>query len=81
MTELTCAAGVEHLMDYLDGAVSAEMRTALERHVAGCARCAAFLASYQATPRIIREVTDAPLPPRTRIAIRTFLRTHRRRQS
>jgi anti-sigma factor RsiW len=77
MTELACVNGVVHLMDYLEGAVSPELRDALEQHVAGCRRCAAFLASYQATPRILRDVTDVVLPPRTGTSLRLFLRAQR----
>jgi anti-sigma factor RsiW len=70
----TCASGVELLMDYLEGVLPAEINAALEQHVAGCARCTAFVASYQATPRIIRDATDASLPADIEASLQAFLR-------
>ena len=51
MTPVVCSSGVALLMDFLEGVLPAEMNAALDAHVAGCARCTAFVASYQATPR------------------------------
>lgn len=62
MTDLVCAAGVELLMDYLEGELSAELRAAIDAHVTGCARCAAFVDSYRATPEILRRSTAVSLP-------------------
>jgi anti-sigma factor RsiW len=52
--------------------------TALEGHVAGCQRCQAFIASYQATPRILREATDSPLPAAVQTSLLEWLRKQRR---
>ena len=62
MTDLVCASGVELLMDYLEGELSAEVRAAIDAHVAGCARCVAFVDTYRATPEILRRATVASLP-------------------
>lgn len=62
MNDLVCASGVELLMDYLEGELAADVSAAIERHVAGCERCRAFLESYTATPAILRRATAAPLP-------------------
>ena len=74
---LVCASGVDLLMDYLEGALAAEVSAALEAHVAGCARCVAFIASYRETPRIVREATAPALPPELERSLREFLRHHR----
>jgi anti-sigma factor RsiW len=74
MNETVCASGVELLMDYLDGVVPADVKAALDEHVAGCQRCAAFVASYLATPRILRDATDASLPPELEESLKAFLR-------
>ena len=74
MNEIVCASGVELLMDYLDGVVPPELRTALDEHVAGCPRCTAFVASYLATPRIMREATAAALPADLEASLKAFLR-------
>ena len=49
MTDVSCETGVELLMDYLEGVVPDDMGTILESHLAGCPKCAAFIASYLAT--------------------------------
>lgn len=79
MTEVTCIDGVPHLMEYLEGVLSDEVRATLERHVAGCPKCTAFVASYLETPRIVREATAITLPADRQDALRTFLRERLRR--
>jgi anti-sigma factor RsiW len=74
MNEIVCASGVELLMDYLEGVLPADVRAALDEHVAGCLRCAAFVESYRATPRILRDATAAPLPADLEASLKAFLR-------
>jgi anti-sigma factor RsiW len=74
MNAIVCLSGVELLMDYLEGVLSAEVRAALDEHVAECARCAAFVASYCETPRLLRESTAATLPPDVEASLKAFLR-------
>jgi anti-sigma factor RsiW len=75
MTPVVCASGVELLMDYLEGVLPADVRAALDAHVAGCERCAAFVASYLATPGILRDATTMTLAPDIEVSLRAFLRT------
>jgi anti-sigma factor RsiW len=77
MKEIACASGVELLMDYLEGALPADLRAAVDAHVAGCPRCVAFIASYRETPRILREATAAALPADLGASLRDFLRAQR----
>lgn len=74
MKPIACMSGVELLMEYLERALPADVQAALEEHVAGCARCAAFVASYCETPRILRAATGAALPPDVEASLKTFLR-------
>jgi anti-sigma factor RsiW len=77
MTEISCQTGVELLMDYLEGVVPEELRTTLDSHVAGCPKCTAFVASYLATPRILRHLTAAAMPPELQRSLLAFLRVQR----
>ena len=74
MKSIACASGVDLLMDFLEGVLPPDVNAALEAHVAGCPRCAAFVASYRATPRIVRDATAAALPPDVEASLRAFLR-------
>ena len=74
MKGIVCASGVDRLMDFLEGVLPEDLTAALQEHVGGCPRCAAFVASYQAAPRILREATDAALPADVRTALTAALR-------
>ena len=73
MNTIVCASGVERLMDYLEGVLPPDVKSAVDEHVAGCPRCAAFVASYLATSRILREATATTLPPKVEASLRAFL--------
>ncbi len=77
MKKLVCTSGVDLLMDYLEGMLSADLRSALEAHVAGCPQCIAFIASYRQTPRILREATATALPADLQVSLLAFLRARR----
>ncbi len=74
MTHVACASGVELLMDFIEGVLPPDVQAALEEHVAGCERCTAFVASYQATPRILRNATAVTLPADIEASLKAFLR-------
>jgi anti-sigma factor RsiW len=74
MKPIACVSGVELLMDYLEGVVPPDVRAALDEHVAGCPRCAAFVESYLAVPRILREATASTLPVHLEASLKAFLR-------
>ena len=74
MKEIACMSGVELLMDYLEGVLAADVSAALDAHVAGCQRCAAFVDSYRATPRILRDATASRLPADVEASLEAFLR-------
>jgi anti-sigma factor RsiW len=78
VSDVTCASGVQQLMDYLEGVLPPDVNRALEGHVAGCPRCVAFVASYRETPRILRDATAAQLPAELEESLRAFLRARRR---
>jgi len=77
MNEVVCQAGVGLLMDYTDRVLPGDVRATLETHVAGCPKCAAFVASYLATPRIVREATAPAMPETLQSALLARLRQER----
>jgi anti-sigma factor RsiW len=77
MTDVTCASGTDLLMDYLEGVLPPETARGLEAHVAACERCRAYLESYRATLRILREATAAALPAELEQSLLAFLRSQR----
>ena len=74
MNRIACVSGVDLLMEYLEGLLPADVRAALDEHVAGCPRCAAFVASYLETPRILRDATAVTLPADVEASLKAFLR-------
>jgi anti-sigma factor RsiW len=74
---LACIDGVDLVMDYLEGVLHAEVRAALDAHLAGCPRCVAFVTSYRETPRILRAATAAALPAAVQESLRRFLAARR----
>jgi anti-sigma factor RsiW len=81
MKEIACLSGVELLMDYMEGVLPPDVRAALDVHVAGCARCVAFVASYRATPRILREATAVMLPDHVEASLKTFVQRFLQKRS
>ena len=77
MKDIVCISGVELLMEYLEGDLAPDVRAAIEAHVAGCQRCVAFMASYQETPRILREATAVKMPADLEASLRAALRARR----
>jgi anti-sigma factor RsiW len=77
MTNIVCRSGVELLMEYLEGTLAADVRDAIEAHVAGCPRCVAFVKSYQATPRIVRDATAVEMPQDLQDSLLAALRARR----
>ena len=75
MKELVCVSGVALLMDYLDGVLPDETRLAIDAHVASCPKCTAFVASYRATPRILRDATETSVPEELQESLKKWLRS------
>ena len=78
MKGVVCMSGVELLMEYMEGALDPDLRSAIEAHVAGCPRCEAFIASYRETPRIVREATRIEMPADLEASLQTALRNARK---
>ena len=46
---MTCREAIDVLADYLDGTMPPDVAAELERHLAECAPCRAYLATYRKT--------------------------------
>ena len=77
MKDIVCVSGVELLMEYLEGTLASDVRAAIEAHVAGCPRCEAFIASYGAVPRIMRDATRIEMPADLEASLLAALRAAR----
>jgi anti-sigma factor RsiW len=73
MTTMTCRDGVALLMDYLEGALPTDVQAAIDTHIAGCPRCAAFTRAYRETPRILRDSTAFEIPDGMAESLQRFL--------
>ena len=77
MKDVVCMSGVELLMEYMEGALTPDVSTAIEAHVAGCPRCDAFIASYRETPRFVRDATRMEMPADLEASLMAALRAAR----
>lgn len=50
--QITCKEVVELVTDYLEGSLSAEIRMQMDRHLAGCDGCTAYLDQMRQTIRL-----------------------------
>ena len=66
---IDCKEVLAHLSDYVDGDVSAELRYALEAHIARCRRCGVVLDTTRRTLRIVADTEpfEVPLAVSTRL--------------
>lgn len=69
-----CAAIMEEISAYLDGELERTECASIERHCAGCPRCAAVVEALQRTVGLCRDVADAPLPEHVRARARASIR-------
>jgi anti-sigma factor RsiW len=80
---VTCRELVDFLAKYLDGGLSATERARFDEHLADCANCAAYLASYRHTVQICEEARvsgDEALPPDIPEALVQAIMAARRRE-
>ena len=61
---MTCREVIGFMMEYLDGALSADERREFEKHLVVCHSCVAYLKTYQATIRLETEtrIEDVTVP-------------------
>ena len=64
--ELACKQLVELVADYLDNALSPDLRTRFEEHLAGCDGCTTYLSQTQQIIAELRNLSDAVTPEHNR---------------
>ena len=70
----TCKNAVDLLLQYVDGDMPPEERTALEAHFSGCTPCEEFLASYKATSSLCKKSLAVKMPQNVADSLTSFLR-------
>jgi anti-sigma factor RsiW len=70
---MTCREAIEVLADYIDGAMPAELAAELERHLAGCEPCRAYLATYRKMRALGAAVGRIDMPVEMQARVRGFL--------
>jgi anti-sigma factor RsiW len=68
-----CSNLVSLLSDYIDGRLSTNVCAQLERHLAGCSDCTAFVDSFKSTVALLHSLTEDDLPPALRLRLKAFL--------
>ena len=72
MAMLDCREVLENLSDYIDGEGSAELRKAIESHLARCGRCRVV---FDTTGKMLKIVTDSePFEVPFRVSARLYAR-------
>jgi predicted anti-sigma-YlaC factor YlaD len=60
--ELTCREVVEIVSDYLEGALSDELRARFDQHLATCEGCTNYLEQMRETIRLSGMLTEEQIP-------------------
>ena len=75
--DLVCQQAVELVTDYLEGRLSPRKRRRLERHLADCPNCSAYLEQIRESIRLAGQVSPESLDPATREGLMDLLRNYR----
>jgi len=70
---MTCREAIDVLADYVDGTMPADLAAELERHLAGCDPCRAYLATYRATRALVSAAAAVEMPDEMKTRLRRFL--------
>jgi len=70
---VTCREVIDVLDDYVDGTMPPDVAAELERHLADCAPCRAYLATYRKTRELTAAAGRAEMPEEMQERLRRFL--------
>ncbi len=71
--KLTCKDVIDILADYLEGALGPEVLAALERHLADCRACIAYLNTYRKTRELTGQAGRVEMPEEMKHRLRMLL--------
>ena len=71
--KLTCREAIALFGDFLEAALGPSQLAELERHLAGCDPCQAYLATYRRTRELTAETERVKMPPEMRSRLAEFL--------
>ncbi len=75
MAEVTCKHFIlDFLADYLDSKLSPETVAELERHLAICPPCVAYMNTYKRTRELVGRTAPPEMPQEMKDILRRFLR-------
>jgi hypothetical protein len=70
---MTCQDAIALLGEYLEMALGADALADLERHLAGCAPCVAYLNTYRATRQVAAAAARVEMPDEMKARLKSFL--------
>jgi anti-sigma factor RsiW len=70
---MTCRELIDVLADYLEQSLAGDVAAELERHLADCAPCRAYLATYTRARVIGAEAQRVEMPEEMKVRLRRFL--------
>lgn len=74
MLKLMCKEFImDFLSDYLDGTLTPDVITALERHLQDCEPCVAYLNTYKKTRELTGRAGRAEISTEMKVRLREFL--------
>ena len=75
VARVTCKDFIlDFLADYLDGKLSPQIAAELERHLAICPPCVAYMNTYKRTRELVGRMAPTEMPEEMKTILRRFLR-------
>lgn len=59
---MNCKEAIEHLLDFLEGGIGPDLRSAIEKHVASCKLCPELVQSYLKTSSLCAKALRKEVP-------------------
>ena len=70
---MTCKETIELLCEFLEATLSPELAAEIERHLADCPPCRAYLNTYRRTRDLTGQVGQVEMPEELKTRLREFL--------